>query len=147
MGSIRRFFSTSEEQQLLDAIAKAEEKTNGEIRVHLENHAKKDVFERGVEVFHELKMTETQERNGVLFYIAVDDHKFAVVADEGINKVVPDGFWQQIKDNMQADFRKGAFEQGLENAILAAGKALAAYFPKTLNNTNELPNTITTSKQ
>lgn len=147
MGSIRRFFTPEEEQQLLDAIAKAEEKTNGEIRVHLENHAKKDVFERAVEVFHQLKMAATKERNGVLFYIAVNDHQFAVVADEGINNVVPEGFWQDIKNQMQADFKSGAFELGLEKAILAAGKALAAFFPKTLGNSNELPNEITTSKQ
>lgn len=147
MGSVRKFLSQAEEQDLLKAIEKAENRTNGEIRIHIENHAKMPVFDRGVEVFHELNMTQTAARNGVLFYIAVADHQFAVVADKGINSAVPEDFWENIKDQLQADFKNGLFVAGLERAILSAGTALATFFPKTNIDTNELPNTISTSKQ
>jgi uncharacterized membrane protein len=147
MGSVRKFLSEAAEQELLQAIEKAENKTNGEIRIHIENHAKMPVFDRGVEVFHELNMTHTAARNGVLFYIAVEDHQFAVIADIGINNAVPENFWVNIKDQLQADFKNGLFAAGLEKAVLAAGAALAEFFPKSNNDTNELPNTISTSKQ
>lgn len=142
MSKLEDFLTQEEEQEIIAAIRKAESKTSGEIRVHLEPHAEIDAFDRALEVFHHLKMDNTKEQNGVLIYVAVEDKTFVIYGDQGINDVVSDGFWDQTKDIMQQHFRKGDFKQGLIEGVLSAGKELSTYFPWQHNDTNELPDDI-----
>lgn len=136
-------FSDSQVAAIEAAIGRAEKKTSGEIRLYIEDHSEDEVLDRAAYLFEKLGMYKTELRNGVLIYMAVKDHTFAILGDAGINAVVPDDFWDRIKDNMAACFRKGEFEQGLTEGILAAGKALADHFPFHRNtDTNELPNDI-----
>ena len=91
------FFSSEQKKQILREIYEAELDTSGEIRVHVENHCKTaDSLTRGIELFHRLHMHNTAQRNGVLFYLAVKDKKFAIVGDEGINNKLPPDFWDTI---------------------------------------------------
>jgi len=141
---IRKFFTTEEEAQIIDAIHQAELDTSGEIRVHIEEHCKAVAFDRGTEVFGTLEMHKTALRNGVLFYIATEDHKFAIVGDKGINAKVPAGFWDNIRDEMQAAFKRGDFVGGLSVGIAKSGNVLKEFFPYEEDDTNELPNEIST---
>ena len=93
MNKVEAFLTTEEEQEIVDAILEAEKNTSGEIRVHIEASANMDHFSRAQQVFHFLKMDNTKDENGVLLYVAVDDRKFVVYGDRGIDKVVPKGFW------------------------------------------------------
>ena len=86
--SARLFFTKEEQQNIVAAIKEAELNTSGEIRVHIENHCKEEALERAAEVFYDLKMNHTAARNGILFYLAVKDRKFAIIGDVGINKEV-----------------------------------------------------------
>lgn len=124
-----KLFSPEEKAQILAAIQSAETRTSGEIQVHIENHCTGDVLDRAAEVFETLKMYQTKDRNGVLFYLAVLDHKFAILGDAGINAVVPTNFWEKIKEQMAAQFRQGKFSQGLIEGIHLAGDQLRAHFP------------------
>ena len=110
---VESFLTASEEQDIVDAIKLAEKNTSGELRVHIENTCNAHLEERALEVFSVLKMHNTKNRNGVLIYVAVDDHKFSIYGDQGINKVVPDNFWGETKDIIQKHFRNGNFKQGL----------------------------------
>ncbi len=139
---VEGFLTHEEEQQIVDAILEAERDTSGEIRVHLEAHTDKDHFQRAKEVFHLLKMDNTRERNGVLLYVAVQDHKFVICGDAGIDKVVPDNFWDQTKDVIQNHFKEGHFKQGIIEGVLMAGKELKAHFPWHPDDENELSNEI-----
>ena len=56
MSRVEDFLSATEEQEVVEAILKAEKDTSGEIRVHIEAHTRKDHYERAKEVFHLLKM-------------------------------------------------------------------------------------------
>ena len=85
---IEDFLSKTEEKEIVEAIRKAEKNTSGEIRVHIENHTDEDHYEHAQKIFGQLHMHETKLRNGVLIYIAVSDHKFVILGDEGINKRV-----------------------------------------------------------
>src|SRR5690606_3920990 len=143
----RDFFTITERQQIRQAILEAEQKTTGEIQVHLEGHAMKPVEERAVEVFNILGVSQTKARNGVLFYLAFKDHKFAVLGDEGINKVVPPDFWDQIRSHMENLFRQGRFTEGLCDGIRMTGEQLAKYFPYTQDDKNELPDDISFGNQ
>jgi uncharacterized membrane protein len=136
------FFTPEEEQVIVNAIATAEKNTSGEIRVHIENHSDKPPLERAQEVFAFLGMHATQARNGVLFYVAVNDHTFAIIGDEGIDKAVEPDFWDCTKDVVISHFREGRFAQGLTEGILRAGDRLKQYFPYNEGDKNELPNEI-----
>ncbi len=136
------FLSRKDKDLIIQAIIEAEKKTSGEIRVHVENKAEKDPFLRAEEVFYELGMHNTQERNGVLFYLAVKERKFTILGDEGINNKVPDDFWEGIKNIMTAEFSQERFVSGLTKSITLAGDALAEYFPYRHDDVNELANEV-----
>ena len=141
----RTFFSKEEQQKIVAAIKEAELNTSGEIRVHIENHCKKETLERAAEVFYDLNMNQTAARNGILFYFAVKDHKFAVIGDEGINKNVEHDFWNDIKDKMVAMFKENKFADGLVAGILKCGERLKEYFPYQSDDVNELSDEISFS--
>ncbi|GLU43730.1 hypothetical protein Musp01_13540 [Muricauda sp. NBRC 101325] len=142
MSHVEEFLTAEEEKEIINAIVEAEKNTSGEIRVHIEATAKIDHFSRAQQIFHFLKMDNTKEGNGVLIYVAVDDHKFVIYGDSGIDRAVPKGFWDTTKDVMQSHFKKGHFKQGIVEGILVAGKELEAHFPWDHNDTNELNNAI-----
>lgn len=142
MTAAKNFFTPEEEQQIVEAIVAAEKNTSGEIRVHIENHSEKPPLERAQEVFHLLGMDRTAARNGVLFYLATEDHTFAIIGDEGLDKAVEDDFWDCTKDVVIGHFKENRFAQGLSEGILRAGDRLQKYFPYADNDTDELPNEI-----
>jgi uncharacterized membrane protein len=139
----KEFFSPEEQKQIVESIQKAEKDTSGEVRVHIENRCKTTVLERATKVFKILSMDKTEQRNGVLFYLAIKDHKFAILGDKGINDKVPSDFWESIKNHMQALFKEGKFTQGLSDGILMAGEQLGKHFPYQSGDINELPDDIT----
>ena len=142
MSKIEDFLSKADEQEIVQAIIEAEKNTSGEIRVHLEEHTEKSPLDRAQEVFFQLHMNETKDRNGVLFYVGISDKKFAIIGDEGIDKVVESDFWDCTKDIVIANFKGGNYKKGLVEGILRAGERLKQYFPYQSNDTNELSNEI-----
>jgi uncharacterized membrane protein len=140
------FLSKEEEQEIVQAIVEAEKNTSGEVRVHIEKQSNITPLERAQEVFFELKMETTKDRNGVLFYVSVTDKKFAIIGDKGINDLVAPDFWNATKEIVLNHFKQGAFKQGLVEGILSAGNQLKAYFPYQSNDENELSNEISKSE-
>ena len=140
--SASKFFTDEEVKAVKSAIRKAENTTSGEIRLHLDKHCKEDVLDHAAFLFEKLDMHKTDLRNGVLFYLAYEDHKFAILGDAGINKVVPDHFWDDIKEEMAGHFRKGEFAQGLSLGIARAGEQLSKHFPVKKDDVNELSDDI-----
>ncbi|MCX6301765.1 MAG: TPM domain-containing protein [Bacteroidia bacterium] len=136
------FFTKEQQADILSAIKEAENMTSGEIRVHIETHIDGDVLDRAAWIFKKIKMDKTAERNGVLFYLAVDNRKFAVIGDHGINSKVPENFWDNIKDIMEKHFREEKFAEGLTKGILMAGLQLKSHFPYHKDDVNELPDDI-----
>src|SRR5690554_4027018 len=142
MSKTADFLSTDDERIIIDAIIAAEKNTSGEIRVHIEPHTDMSHFERAKEVFHLLKMDNTREGNGVLLYIAVNDKKFVIYGDKGIDRAVPKDFWDSTKALIENRFKQGDFKQGIIDGILKTGQELKKHFPWQPNDTNELNNEI-----
>lgn len=142
MSRVEQFLTSEEEQEIVNAILKAEQHTSGEIRVHIESHTRLDHFERAKEVFHLLKMDNTKDENGVLLYVAVNDRKFVIFGDKGVDKVVPENFWHSTRDIIQAHFKKGTYKQGIIEGIENAGKELERHFPWKHGDQNELSNEV-----
>lgn len=140
--TVKEFLNPEEEQLILSAIKQAEKQTSGEIRVRLESKTRKKVLDRAAQVFKELSMHKTEARNGVLFYVAVEDKKFAIVGDEGINKKVPANFWEETKNILLEHFKVSQFSEGLAKGIAKAGEQLKAHFPYQSDDVNELSDDI-----
>ena len=124
------------------AIKAAEKNTSGEIRLYVEDTCEEEVLDHAAFLFGELEMHKTELRNGVLFYLAMQDHKFAILGDGGINAKVPEDFWEHIKEAMVGHFKEGKFAEGLEQGISMAGEALAEHFPFQDDDVNELSDDI-----
>ena len=147
MESAKKLFSTSDKDQIVEAIRQAELNTSGEIRVHIENSCKGDVLDQAAYMFSKLNMTQTELRNGVLFYLAVENRKFAILGDAGINAKVPADFWDEIKDRVLKDFLEGNFASGLAAGIKMAGEQLKQHFPHQSDDVNELSDEISFGDQ
>lgn len=137
-----KYFTSEQKDAMVAAIQQAEKDTSGEIRIHFENHTRKAVLDRAAQVFAELKMHKTAQRNGVLVYVALEDHKLAILGDAGINAKVPADFWAEIKNRMVEKFKAGQVCEGVCEAVIAAGQQLKAFFPYQTDDVNELPDDI-----
>jgi len=142
----KEFFTIEQIELIKHAITKAEEHNTGEIRLHVEGDCDGDVIERAVKVFHRLHMHKTDHRNAVLFYLAVNHKKLAVVGDEGIHKKVSDEFWHKVKEHIIEKFKQGNYTEGLCEGIAMAGDMLKKYFPNKGANHNQLPDDISFGK-
>lgn len=134
--------SDKDQEKIKNSIEWAEKATSGEIRVCLEKHCDKDPYERAIECFYDLEMDKTKLKNGVLVYVASEDHRFAIIGDSGINALVPDNFWDSTKELMVNHFKNGDLAEGVSVGIIEAGKQLKRFFPYNNDDTNELPDDI-----
>ncbi len=140
--SVYKYFTEENKLQISNAIRVAETNTSGEIRVHIEKHCKSDVLDRAAYIFEKLEMHKTKLRNGVLFYLAVEDKKFAILGDAGINEKVPEDFWEKITNEAIEKFKESRFADGLADGIIEAGNQLKAHFPYQDDDVNELSDEI-----
>lgn len=131
-----------DQKKIIKAIQEAERNTSGEIRVHIDADPAPNHLEVAVAVFHSLKMSETRDRNGVLFHVSPKDHNFTIIGDIGIDAVTPDDFWDEIRDVVIQKFKKGKYVKGLVKGIEMAGFALQKHFPYQDDDQNELPDEI-----
>ncbi|XVJ66276.1 MAG: TPM domain-containing protein [Lacibacter sp.] len=137
------FFTDEEEQRIVAAIRAAEKRTSGEIRVFVESRCSYvDAVDRAAEIFFGLKMEQTEDRNGVLLYIATKDHQLAIYGDKGIHEKVGTAFWNKEVQKILSEFSKQNFADGIVTVITEIGEALVTHFPYENEDRNELPDDI-----
>lgn len=129
MAAIREFFSAEDTKELLGSLAGAEARTTGVIRIRVEKKAGKDPLAKARQAFEAAGLRNTGQKNNVMLYISVEDRKFAVLGDDGINAKVNPGFWDNVRDAVTAKFRQKQFSIGLIGAINMTGDKLAEHFP------------------
>lgn len=142
MADLREFLTQADREAILAAIREAEARTSGEIRVRVEARTDRDPLVTARRAFEALGMRATQLRNGVLFLIAVEDRRFVILGDDGINRKVPADFWDRVRDVVIDHFRQQRFAAGLAAGIRLAGEQLATFFPRQQDDVNELPDAI-----
>lgn len=128
--------------RVIAAIAVAEQRTSGEIRVVIARHKAADPVAAAQRHFERLGMTHTKLRNGVLIYLAPRSHTFAVIGDTAVHEKCGDAFWRLLTATMALHFKRGEFTDGLMHGIEKAGALLAEHFPRPPDDRNELPNRI-----
>ncbi len=139
----RQFFNAEEQQRMVDAIKQAENHTSGEVRVFVEGKCEYvDPVDRAKEIFFNLKMELTRDRNAVIFYIAMDDHQLALFADEGIYQRLGADFWNKEVEIIIRDFTANDIVGGICKCVTDLGKALQEQFPYEAGDKNELPDEI-----
>ena len=137
------FLSSDDESAIVQAIQEAEKKTSGEVRVHIEKKCpKKDPIKRAINLFQKLHMHRTDLRNGVIVYVATEDHLLAIWGDEGIHAKVGQEFWESTLITLQEDFKTNQIKNGLTKALLDIGEKLQKHFPYQKDDKNELNDSI-----
>ena len=134
--------SPADLEAIRSAIAAAEAETSGEIRVHLERRVVGDPVARAIELFEELGMHRTALRHGVLVYLAVDDHRLAVIGDRGIHAHVGDAYWRALAGSLAARLRHERAGPVMTDGIAEIGRALARHFPRRPDDRNELSDDV-----
>lgn len=139
------FLTNQQIASLVEAIQSAEEHSTGEIRVHIDSNTENHNAETAFEVFRELCMNKTAERNAVLFHVNFEQKYLTIIGDIGIHEKVHQSYWDHLHDYITSEFAKGNYYKALKSAILETGIELKKHFPVTGENHNELPNEITFS--
>jgi len=138
-----RHFFRFDSERIVAAIAAAERRTSGEIRVHVTRHKPDRLEERALRRFHILGMTKTRGRNGVLIYIAPRLRQFRILGDVAIHEKCGDDFWKEVAAAMEEQFRRGEFTAGVVAGVERVGEVLARHFPRKAGDRNELPDEVT----
>ena len=138
------FVKALDEERIVAAIKDAEERSRGEIRVHVTEGPVDDAQVAARADFARLGMTETAERNGVLILVAPESRCCAVVGDEGIDRHCGEAFWASVVEALREDLHAERFTDGIVAAVTMVGDALARHFPRRPGekDRNELPDAI-----
>ena len=144
----KNFFTAEEQQLIIEAIQNAERMTSGEVRVFVESKCSyMDAIDRAAELFFQLEMQKTDDRNAVIVYVAMKDRQLAVFGDEGIHKRVGNEYWNNAVHKMISNFNRENYASGISEVVKDIGEALTKNFPFN-NDTdkNELPDDIVFGK-
>ena len=144
--SAKELLSHDERERVRHAVRAAEKRTSGEIRVHMDDVIEGSVLDRAAFVFEELDMHRTKDRNAVLIYVSVAQHRAAVIGDAGINAKLPHGYWNDVLHVLLSEFKVERYCDGLCNAIALLGEQLHAHFPHERDDSNELSDDISFGK-
>lgn len=139
----KKFFNPEEQQLIVSAIQNAERSTSGEVRVYVESRCSyMDALDRAIELFAQMGMQATEERNATLVYVAIKDHQLAVFGDEGIHRKVGPDYWNTEVIKMIRDFNRDDYAKGIAGCVEDIGQALKQFFPFTDKDKNELSDDI-----
>jgi len=140
----KEFFTAEEKQQVVEAIRKDEQRTSGEVRVFVESRCRfVDAIDRAMELFFQLEMDKTEERNGTIVYVAVKDKQAAVFGDEGIHQKLGQKYWEEEVNKMMVCFKQANLADGIIQCVTDIGEALYQNFPyDQKTDKNELPDDI-----
>ncbi len=141
--SRRKLLKKIDRERIKKAIEDAERLTSGEVRVSVSTYFRGDVRKVAEKAFARMGMSQTKERNGILFFIVPSRRRFVILGDEGIHAKVGQEFWECLSTIMSQKFKNREFTEGLVFGIEEAGKMLATHFPyNPETDVNELSNEI-----
>ena len=141
-GSLDRLVTLEEQKRLLDRIAGIEKRSSGEVRIHVTGRRVKDPLGAARRTFTALGMTGTARRNGVLVFLSLASRRFAIVGDEGIDRVTPSEYWESLRDALAGRFASGEYCEGLLEILDKVEAVLVQHFPYERGDVDELPDDI-----
>lgn len=131
-----------DDARVVEAIAAAERRTSGEIRVCVSHRRRDDALAAAQRRFHKLGMERTRHRNAVLIFLVPRTRQFAVWGDLGVHARCGDDFWKGIVGEMSPLLKAGRFSDAVVLAVGRVGEILARHFPSEPDDRDELPNKV-----
>lgn len=86
--------------------------------------------ERAVGLFGKLRTWDTEHNNGVLIYLLMAEHAIEIIADRAVARAVPQSTWDHLTAAMGQAFQRGAFTEGMEQALAQVSELLITHFPR-----------------
>jgi len=148
---VYHFFDDDDFLRISAKISEIELITSGEIRVSIKE--KKSFSERNQDLrdlaekeFYKLNMHQTRDKIGILLFFLLNERKFYILADEGINEKVAFDVWESVSEEIQENFKNGYFSKGIITGVKNVGKLLGEHFPIKPDDVNELTNKVVIPK-
>jgi uncharacterized membrane protein len=141
-GLLDQLLSPQDQQRLLEKIGQIENRSSGEVRLHVTDRRVKDTLEAARKTFTALGITRTRRRNGVLVFLSLPSRTFAIVGDEGIDRVTGPQYWESLRDTMAKRFSAGSYADGLLDILDRVEAVLVEHFPYEEGDVDELPDDI-----
>jgi uncharacterized membrane protein len=145
--SVRRAFPADVMAAIEREIGAQEKRHDGELRFAVEASLPLNDLvagvrgrERAIELFSRLRVWDTEQNTGVLIYLLLADRDVEIVADRGIHLQVGAAGWEAICEEMEREFARGEFQQGVIRGVQAISDLLAKHCPPRPDNSDELSN-------
>jgi len=100
------------------------------------------VRRRAIMLFKAGAERRTIGRTGILIYLSMAEHRAEIVGDEAITKVTTPETWGEAMSALLTDVKQGRPADGIVAAVGMIGDVLAQHFPKTSEDTNEIPDKL-----
>ena len=139
----KKLLQAIDRDKIKEAIQRAEQRTSGEICVSVAPFFWGSIEKAADKAFVRMGITQTKDRNGVLFFVVPSRRKFVVLGDRGIHERVGQQFWDRVAAVVSEKFREGDFTGGLVRGVEEIGEQLAAHFPHdSTTDKDELSNDV-----
>lgn len=138
------YLTSSDLEAIASCVHEAESRTAGEIRVHINQKLLplQTARKQAVRVFHQLAMDQTRDRTGVLLYVTIQERRFEIVADRGVDSFVQQGTWENIARSIRKRIQEKGLAAGICSGVEQIGEILASHLPRKEDDVDELANEI-----
>lgn len=126
---LKHFLNRLEHERVHRAVQSAEKETSVRIVVYISHRRVTDPMKAGHQVFKKLKLETEKERAGLLFFIAPQSRKFAVLGGTALHEKLGQAWWDRLVQVLSADFRREKFTDGLVSVLDEIAPALKLHFP------------------
>ena len=100
------------------------------------------VRRRAIMLFKAGAERRTIGRTGILIYLSMAEHRAEIVGDEAITKVTTEETWGEAMTELLTNVKAGRPADGIVAAIEIIGEVLAQHFPKSSQDSNEIPDKL-----
>jgi putative membrane protein len=100
------------------------------------------VRRRAVMLFKTGAERRTIGRTGILIYLSMAERRAEIVGDEAITAVTTPETWGEAMAALLKDVKDGRPGDGIVAAVGLIGDVLATHFPKTSEDSNEIPDKL-----
>ena len=100
------------------------------------------VRRRAIALFKVAAERRTVGRTGVLLYLSMAEHRAEIVADQAIHSVTTPETWGEAMEALLIEVKAGRPLAGLVAAVGEIGTVLAQHSPRTVTDTNEIPDKL-----
>lgn len=100
------------------------------------------VRRRAIMLFKTGAERRTVGRTGILIYLSMAEHRAEIVGDEAITRVTTPETWGEAMTALLTHVKAGKPGDGIVAAVDIIGGVLAEHFPKSSEDSNEIPDKL-----